>query len=63
MSRHRNLIQVSANSFTLSFDGGEAMERMNEGEDVSEEDVSEEEAKRSHVVKYIIDGEQVKPAP
>ena len=50
-------IQVSANSFTLSFDGGEAMERMNNGEEVSEE-----EAQRSNVVKYLIEGERAKPA-
>jgi hypothetical protein len=48
-------IRVTTNSFTLSFDGGEAMERMNNGEDVTEE-----EARRSHVERYRIEGDQAK---
>jgi hypothetical protein len=46
-------IEITNNSFTLSFDSGEAMNRG--------DDLSEEEARRSRVIRYIIDGEQVRP--
>lgn len=48
-------IETTANSFTISFDGGETMDKLNEGEEVSDEEIN-----RTHVEKYKVSGTRVK---